>query len=193
MWTEFVDLRTLVVISHIIGTVMGVGGVYIAAVMFFKTMRRGLIEQAELDMMNTVSQVVAIGIVILFFSGVALFMFDPDKYMGSSKFLVKMFIVVVILLNGIVLHRLQVPFLQRFVGLDLRATAEFQAKKALLLITGTTSVVSWTIAMVLGMLRGIPYSLTTGLLVYLGLLGASILGAVVLRHYLIPTSIRDRE
>ena len=64
---------------------------------------------------------------------------------------------------------------------------EFMHKQPLLLISGAVSVVSWSSAIVLGMTKHLPYAYGVITLVYIGVLGAAIIAALLLKNKLLPS------
>jgi len=69
-----------------------------------------------------------------------------------------MFIVGVIFVNGIIFHAWHIPRMVRHAGEHLPSSDEFMRKSSFLMASGAVSLVSWTCAVILGSLRGVPYS-----------------------------------
>jgi uncharacterized membrane protein len=178
---EFIDLKTIYTLGHIFGAVLGAGGAFMSDAMFFSCIKDRKITGTELRFLRLGSTMVWAGLILLIISGTLLFSLDPVRYLESSKFLVKMTIVLVIVLNGLFFHYAHIPRIERHRDTDLRLSEEFQRHSATLVASGAVSLTSWFLALVLGVLRGIPYSYLTGLLIYLGILVVAIGTAVMFR------------
>jgi|AntRauTorckE6833_2_1112554.scaffolds.fasta_scaffold14871_2 hypothetical protein len=163
---EWIDTKTIYTIAHIFGAIFGAGGAYLSDAMFFSSVRDKVISKKELHFMKIGSSFVWMGLAILLISGALLFLTDPAGYMDSSKFLIKMLIVLVILINGIYFHAGHLPMLHRHADSHYPSSNEFTKKKKFLIISGVISMTSWTFAIILGGLRMIPVDFTTALIIY---------------------------
>ncbi|MCI5108601.1 MAG: hypothetical protein MRY49_02010 [Candidatus Pacebacteria bacterium] len=161
------DLKEFFIILHVLGAVIGAGAAFISDAMFFSSVKDRVVSRTEIRFMKIGSTFVWIGLVILFISGSLIFLTDPEGYLSSSKFLIKMFIVFVIFLNGIVFHAKHLPLIGRHADHHYPSSDEFVRKKKLLTISGVISVTSWMLALILGSLSSIPFSFITALVVYL--------------------------
>ena len=161
---EWIDIKTVLTILHIFGAVIGAGGAYMSDAMFFSTIKDEVISGRELRFLKLGSNFVWGGLALLFLSGLGLFLTDPSGYMESSKFLIKMFIVLVIFINGIIFHLEHLPRMRRHADHHFPSSDEFNRKKKLLIASGVVSVTSWTFALILGGLRMIPIDFTTALI-----------------------------
>jgi hypothetical protein len=90
---DFIELKTIYVIGHIFGAILGAGGAFTSDAMFFSTIKDGKISKDELRFMKLGSKLVWTGFIILVISGILLITTDPEKYLNSSKLLVKITIV----------------------------------------------------------------------------------------------------
>jgi hypothetical protein len=164
---EWIDLKTIYTIGHVLGAVIGVGGAYMSDIMFFSSVKNRIINRSEMRFLKIGSNFVWLGLFILILSGILLFFTNPERYIDSSKFLIKMFIVLIIFLNGLVFHFMHLPLLKRHVGMKYDLSKEFIKKKNLLIVSGVVSVSSWTFALILGSMRSIPIDFTSALVIYL--------------------------
>ena len=164
---DWIDLKTVLTILHIFGAVIGAGGAYMADAMFFATVKDEVISKRELKFLKIGSNFVWVGLAVLFLSGLGLFLTNPAGYMESSKFLIKMFIVLVIFLNGVIFHVEHLPRMHRHADTHFPSSDEFIRKRSLLIASGVVSVTSWTFALILGGLRMIPIDFWTALVGYM--------------------------
>lgn len=181
----FLDPKTLLLIVHVFGAILGAGGAFASDSMFFSTMRDGRISKDELRFLKLGSRLVWSGLILLALSGAFLVAADPQRYLASSKFLVKLSIVGIIAANGIIFHLIHIPRLERSVEKRLASSPEFVRGSHWLMASGAISMVSWTSTVVLGMIRHIPYSYGTIALVYAVLVLLAAAGAVLLRKRLL--------
>lgn len=182
---EYFDARTIYLIFHILGIILGAGGAYMSDAMFFRAIKDRILNKEELGFLRLGSKMIWGGIAVLLVSGTLLFMLNPATYIASSKFLLKMIVVLVIIANGIFFHVVHIPRLERYTDKRLPDEPEFMRKSGTLVASGAISMISWTAAFVLGVLRGIPYTLTQGLLIYGAVLLAGIIGALLFRKRMI--------
>ena len=161
------ELSNLFTIFHLLGVALGLGGALMSDSMFLSTLKDMKISRTEMRFLQIGSVMVWIGLIILFISGYLLFSLDPDKYLNSDKFLAKMTVVSIILLNGLFLHISLIPRLRRHIGGHLPSSDEFMRKRPLLFTSGAISLVSWLSALTLGALHKVPWSYVEIMGVYL--------------------------
>ncbi|MCX6703450.1 MAG: hypothetical protein NTV02_02055 [Candidatus Zambryskibacteria bacterium] len=178
---DFIDTKTLYTIVHVFGAIIGAGGAFVSDGVFFDTIKDGRITKRELDFMKLGGKFVWAGISVLFVSGTLIFLTDPAQYLASAKFLAKVTIVGVIVLNGIIFHTIHIPHIQDHLGLKLKESKTFLKKSSLIIASGAVSFVSWVFTVVLGSLRSVPYSYTDILSVYAVCVILAVLGACTLK------------
>jgi len=164
---DWIDAKTVYTIFHIFGAVIGAGGAYMSDVMFFSSVKDRVINKLEIRFMKIGSTFVWIGLGLLFVSGILLFLTDPAGYSSSSKFLIKMFIVLIVFINGVIFHFQHLPLINRHTDHHYPSSDEFIRKKKFLIISGVISITSWTFALILGGLHAIPISFITALTLYI--------------------------
>jgi len=181
---NFLDTHTILVIFHLLGVAVGAGGAYMSDVIFFTAAKDGRITDTEMKFLKAGSKVVWFGLFLLIFSGLGLFLDHLDRYLGSSKFIAKMIIVGIIFLNGIFFHIIHLPRLNKIAKLSVSLGDEFKKKFSTLVVSGVVSLVSWTFAIILGSLRGIPFSVLTILGFYLLVLIIGFLVSIPIKNKL---------
>lgn len=180
------DIKTILTIFHLIGLALGAGAAYLSDIMFFSTIKDRTISSTELSFLRLTSRIVWIGLGVLFISGLALFLLKPAVYLASSKFMVKITIVAILTLNGIFFHHAHIPMIDRHKDAHLPSSDEFIRRRRWLLYSGVISMTSWTSALILGAIRSIPYSYTTGLTIYFSIVIIGLLIAEGIKHHLFP-------
>jgi hypothetical protein len=176
------DLKTILVIAHLFGMVVGMGAAFTGDNIFFSGLKRRNFSSDTIRFLKLSGKLVWLGLLIMFIAGISLFFLNVDRYIDSSKFLLKMIVVTVIALNGLVFHLKHLKFFERFAGQNIGDT-EFQKRKLLIFASGGISSVSWISALILGSLRSIPYTLSQGVLIYLGLLIVAVVSAGLISKF----------
>lgn len=150
------DLRTFLVIAHVVGTVLGVGGTTYADVYFLKNLiaKKGAGEDTEA--IRVAVLMIRVGLVLLLVSGFAIITLwrvggNQDR-LFNERFLAKMSIVLIILFNGILLETKKIP----------------------IYIAGPVSTVSWYSALVLGIWRGLDLPYLLIMLFYFAVIGGGV-------------------
>ena len=184
---SFVEPKTLYLIGHLIGIAMGAGGAIISDLLFLKAARDGKITKTEMGFIELGGYAVTFGLLLLIVSGGLLFSLDAARYLASSKFLVKMTVVAVLIANGILLHAVHIPRLKRTVGKEI-ATPKNKRWKIILIASGALSAVSWVSAVILGAFKSIPHPYESILGVYLGTLVLGLVAAYLMRDMLVPSA-----
>lgn len=176
----FIEYKTIIIITHAIFAAIGLGTATISDVTFFKFMKDGKIDAHETPLLDMLTRIMWVALLGLIITGIMLYFSNPAVYSVSSKFIVKMFIVGIIALNGIFLtlylHKrmLEINFL----------TKRNRMVKRLGFASGALSIISWYVVFILGSIRSIPYSIETGLLFYLVLvIGAIFISQMVYLRY----------
>ena len=174
------NVKLLFVIIHLFGVAVGAGGAFASDSAFLTSLGDKKISKDEFRMLKAFSRLVWIGTALLLISGAGLFALNPVALSASSKFLVKMSVVGVILLNGVVFHIMHLPFLERNLGkpLSSRHTPNGMPEIPFVLVSGVISMTSWASAILLGTLRSIPLSYFGGLTIYALLIGLGIFSAL---------------
>lgn len=179
MLPDFLDVSTVYLIAHVFGAILGAGGAFMSDAMFFMSVKDGKFEESELRFMRLGGKIVWLGVGILVVSGVLLVSTAPEYYLTSAKFLAKATIVGVIILNGIVFHTIHLPNIKKHLGIKFSEAPEFLAKSSFLMISGAVSMVSWISAVILGMLKSLPYSYTEIIFFYILIIALAKIGALL--------------
>jgi len=178
---DFIELRTILTIFHLLGVVIGMGAAFMTDMMFIKSTKDKIINEKEISFIALGSRMVWIGLFLIIISGISLFALSPEEYLNSSKFLAKMVIVAILTINGIFFHFKHLPFLRKNLNQDLTKSENFRNNSMTLFISGGISSISWLSALTLGIFRSIPYGLETILGVYFIILFGAILFSLIFR------------
>lgn len=151
------DIHNLLVIGHIIGTALGVGGATSADILFMKELGKDKLSPDALGTLKTMSLIVWVGALLLVISGIGFLWLHQIESPGSAliyseKLGAKLAVVAIVILNGLVLNFKVTPLLGSFVGKS--GLKKFILSRATLFFTcGAVSIVSWYTALILGAIR----------------------------------------
>jgi hypothetical protein len=183
-----IDYHTFLIVSHLLGVVIGMGGAFASDFIFLSSVRDERVTLTELRFLRLGGRMVWSGLFLIFISGLFLFATDPVGYIESAKFLSKMTIVSIIFLNGLVFHLIHIPRFHRHASQHFPSSDEFMRAVPLLIVGGAVSSVSWLSAFVLGAWRGIPFGYAEIMSTYLIILGLGIAFGLLMKKKFIPHS-----
>jgi hypothetical protein len=155
----FLTLLTILKLAHLIGLIMGFGGAILADATIFL---RGVIRPVSaytLHQAKALSHIVTLGLVILWTSGAGLIwvnLIDKPEYLTNQKLWAKIFIVAMLTINGVLVHKLVLPFLRRSIGSRLFESVNAKQIAGMTLL-GSISLVSWVVPFVLGKASELNY------------------------------------
>lgn len=179
---DFIDLKTLLVILHLLGVALGAGGAYTSDFIFMSSLKDKIFENAEIRILKLCSAVVWIGVIVLIISGTGLFFLDPVKYLHSTKFLSKVVIVGIIVANGAYFYYAHMKHIIDVAEKNIATSGSFRYYSVALYLSGAVSVVSWTTALVLGTLKSLPFSIPEILSAYGAMVALGMMGALIARY-----------
>jgi len=181
------DLTSILLLFHIIGTALGVGGATASDMLFMRTVRNRLIARDQFILIRTVSRTVMAGMVLVVLTGAGLLLQEYLETgamtpLAEAHFQAKIAIVTVILLNGIVFHSIIFSFLKRHVD-ERMQEEEVSHRLPVLAASGAISMVSWYAVVALAVLGPLPLSFVVLMAIYVGLaVGASGAAYAVLKY-----------
>lgn len=174
----FLDPKTIYTIAHVLGAVIGAGAAFMGDAMYLFSSKDKVITHSELRFLKLSSVMVWIGLFITIISGLLLFSTNPIGYLTSSKFLVKMAIIMIIAINGVVFHFVHIPTFKKILGASMVKSELFKKRSKWVYASGGLSMVSWILAIALGSMRGIPYTFWEGFGLYLVFVVIGVVGAL---------------
>lgn len=172
----FLDYKMVFVFVHLVAIALGVGGATISDVLFFRYLKDSKISPKERETLLVLSNVIWFAILLFLISGFALFIPNKAELLQSSKFLVKMVVVSVIILNGFFLNIVITPRLSDVASCETRGMGRM---RRLAIASGAISITSWYSALILGMAGSIPLEFWPLLSIYLDFLVVAIAGSQI--------------
>lgn len=181
---KLAEYRRLILGLHIFAVAIGLGGATIVDIFFSKFLKDFKISEQESETLNVLSQVIWFGLGLAILTGLGLFLPDPERLLASPKFLVKMIVVAVILINGLFLNLLISPRLVQisFGKHHQHQSGELMRLKKFAFALGAVSITSWYSAFVLGMLKTSPLTFWPLLSVYVFIVFMAVLGSQIVER-----------
>lgn len=152
-------LLTFIKIFHLMGLIMGLGG---AILLDFTILTRGIIRPVSrytVHQTEVLSRIVSLGLAALWATGIALIwlnLADKPEYLTNQKLWAKIAIVIVLTINGIVIHNRVIPMLKQKIGQRLFDGVEIN-QIAVLTGIGAISFTSWVTPFILGKASELNY------------------------------------
>ena len=152
-------LHTILIVFHLIGLIIGFG---VAIAVDALMLKRAFFSRINRDLIHTIeflSQLVTLGLVILWISGIALALDNYHanaSFVTNAKFWAKVCIVIVLTIGAYNIHTNVLPRVRQYEGRSLldRASAGTCFTWAL---ASAVSIVSWTLPVLLGSARELSY------------------------------------
>lgn len=193
--SALVTYKTFIVGLHVLGVAIGLGGASLADLFFFKFLKDLRISEREAEVLRGISQFIWLGLAILIISGTGLFLTNPALYASSPKFLVKMIVVAVIIINGAFLNLFITPKLIRisFGDQHRHAKGELRTDRRLAYAQGAISASSWYSAFILGLLPQSPLDFLPLLGLYVAVVLAAVLGSQIIEHFIARRGWKEVE
>ncbi len=164
-------LKTLLVYSHLLATCIALGSVLQADHKLWRWRKASLNEAMRAHLAET-QQVVTLALLALWGTGLLLvvqgYLGEGVDYLLNQKLWAKLTVVVLLSLNGALLHRVGFPLLQRAPFAELP-----QAARLRLALLGALSTSGWLFAAFLGVAR--PWNHELSYLQVMGVFGALLL------------------
>jgi len=160
----FQYIKTPATVLHVLSVVLGMGSALTADVLFSFYSKDKKLNPTHIFTLSLLSKVVSYSLIFIVLSGAMLFLSDVNRYIHSAKFLAKMSIVLVLLVNGYVLNK--------YIWAHLLKEGFFTDEKErgwrkLAFACGAISVISWLSACTLGVLNRIALPYTHIISIYL--------------------------
>ncbi len=141
----FSQFKVVFLTVHLIAVAIGIGGATITDVLFFNFLRDFRISKKEQEVMNMLSNVMMIALILLYISGLALYLANAERLRVSPAFLSKVCIVVVLTINGILMHKHVAPKMMHlsFLLHPLQTPHLMHRLRKVSFMMGSVSFVSW--------------------------------------------------
>lgn len=160
----FQYIKIPVTVVHVIAVVFAMGSALVSDLLFSVFSKDKKLNATQISTLTILRSIVFYGLILVVLSGAALFLSSVEEYMHSAKFLAKMSILSVLLINGYVLNKYIWPHVLR----EEFFTSEGERNvRRVAFACGAISVISWLSVCTLGVLDGLRMSYGTIISIYL--------------------------
>lgn len=159
----FQYIKIPVTVIHVIAVVFGMGGALMSDILFSFFSRDKKLNPTEISTLSILKKVVLYALIIIILSGVVIFLSDVSKYINSVKFLAKMSILLVLVINGYFLNKYIWPYLLNKNFFILKRERNI---RRLAFACGAISIISWLSVCALGVLDSLNFSYSFVILTY---------------------------
>jgi hypothetical protein len=182
MMNLLVQYRVLILTVHVLFMAIGVGGATVSDILFFRFLKDYRISQKEVEVLHVLKSVIMTVMMIIVFSGIALYLPSAERLAASPMFRVKTIASAILVLNGIGLHMLVAPRLIRF---NLRGSNLQRRWRKLAFALGSISITSWYSVFLIAMLKAeLPWGFNTMLAGYSAVLLSAVAVSQVMEHFM---------
>lgn len=165
----FEFIKPFSTVLHVLAVMSGMGAALIADLLFSFYAKDRSFSRMEINTLGLLARIVKISLYVIVASGVLVFLSDVEKYIASVKFLAKMTILVVLILNGYILNTYVWSHIQGRRP-DSFFVPNTKVVRQVAFAGGAISVVSWVILYILGTSESVPYTYSTILSLYAGII-----------------------
>lgn len=137
---------------HLLGLAMGLGGTLVVDIMFSHFMKKYAISKRESVIMHLISQMIIFGLFLLILSGTALLISDFNYFSENPRFIMKMIVVLIVIINGGLLNLYLTPQMKK-ISLKEEDRGNYEKLTRISFALGAISIVSWLSAFLLAMLK----------------------------------------
>lgn len=189
------EYKSVLVILHALAAAIGVGAATITDIFFFRFLKDYKISESEHSMMNTLSNVIWFALGMIIITGIGLFIPRSEELLQSSKFLIKVVAVAVVLLNGTALNLVVSPKMMslNFGEVDDRKLGRHHYMRKLSFALGAISIVSWYLVFILGSLKSIPIPFITALILYIGVLSGAVIMSQIMDRRMVAKYQKEHQ
>ena len=171
---EFFEyIKTPTTVVHVVGVIIGMGSALVSDILFSFFSKDKNLNTTEMRTLLILKDIVFYNLILIVFSGSIIFFTNIEGYLGSVKFMAKMSILLVLLINGYVLNKYILPHL---LNKNFFKSKKEKTIRKLAFVCGAVSVISWLFVATLGVLDNInmSYSLIISGYLFVVFLGTSV-------------------
>jgi uncharacterized membrane protein YwzB len=181
----FSEYKHISVILHVLSVIVGMGAALISDILFNIYIKDKKIRLHENRTLGTLSNVIWVALFFIVMSGFMLFLSDPITYGHSAKFLVKMTVVGVIIINGYLFLKIVHPALRKINFTDTNMHHKYVKLRKLSFAFGAVSLASWISAFILGMLGHIPFTYMEAIVGYIAFCFGGIMVSQIIEYRMV--------
>ena len=173
--------KSLFLILHLMSFAVGVGAATLMDITFGRYLLSLEGENWYPELYKSAGRLIWLALIVIVLSGLGLFLADMSHLLASAKFLTKMIVVSVIILNGLVFNSVLIPRLGFIFGEAnserLGVTSRHFRRSTF--VSGAVSLTSWYGAVILGGLNHVSLSFAVLIGVYGAALTLTVTGSLI--------------
>lgn len=160
----FQYIKIPVTVAHVISVVFAMGSALASDILFSLFSKDKKLNATQISTLTILRSIVFYGLILIILSGAALFLSSMEEYLHSAKFLAKMSILAVLLINGYILNKYIWSHLLKE---DFFTSPQERNVRRVAFACGAISVISWLSVCTLGVLDGLSMSYGMIISIYL--------------------------
>lgn len=183
-------VKTALRVLHFVGLVLGLGAATLLDLIMLRFLAAGTVSHDHHRIVAFSAKVVAGGLALLWVSGLGFLahyaLFEPAM-LGNDKIWAKAAIVGVLTVNGVFIHNVVLPLVERSVGRGLFDGMSGR-RRAVVLASGAVSATSWYVPMLIGNVPQLDFVVPAWLILaaYAALLLFAVAAAVGAARLVLP-------
>lgn len=180
------DASQVLLIFYALAIAIGLGASTLIDISFFRFLKDGEISEWEFGVLRLFSEVIWFSLAIIIFTDIGIFFGDIGRYASSGEFILKMFIVGVVVANGAVLNLYVMPRILLSARKEDRGYEPGRALRKISFALGAISLVSWLSAFILGYMHLQLADVPRTLLIYVSLVLSAVIVSQVVESRFVP-------
>ncbi len=173
----FQHIKIPVTVVHVIAVVFGMGGALVSDLLFNFFSKDKKLNSTEIYTLSILKNIVFYSLIAIVLSGITIFFSDIEKYAHSAKFLAKMSILLMLLVNGYVLDKHIWPHL---LNNNFFTVRKERTTRRMAFACGAISVISWLSVCALGVLDKLNMSYGLIISLYLAIIAFGVIVALLI-------------
>lgn len=151
----FAEHQRIFLTFHLLSVIIGMGGATVADLLFFNFLKDFKISKKETEVMGILSNAIMAAMLLLYVTGICLFLSDIPAYSMSQAFFSKTVIVAVLTINGVLMHAYVAPRMIHisFLKKEFGAKHVIHRLRGVAFAMGAFSFSSWYFVFFLSMLK----------------------------------------
>jgi hypothetical protein len=189
----FAEYKQVSIAVHVLAVVVGMGSALISDALFNRFIADFKIDKIEHRVFSVLSKIIWISLLVMVVSGTAIFMSDVVGYSNSDKFLAKMTVVILIIINGLFFKMYIDPSIRKIDFSDDNGHHKYVKIRRLSFAFGAVSVISWLFVCGLALYKNSPFSYGTIMLTYFGIVLVGTICGQILERTIVKKAIQKGE
>lgn len=146
--------QTIIIVLHALAGAIGLGAATVGDIFFFRFLKDYRISENEKATMGIISNIIWFALGMIVITGVGLFLPRAIEILSSTNFLIKIVGIVVLVVNAVVLNLIISPKLTSITFEERidHGIKNLHATRRLAFALGATSISSWYVVFILGVL-----------------------------------------